>query len=74
MLRRLDISRLSYIGFCDATSSRQLLMTVGLYYIIDVSPNKKLLRVYLYLSKYRFSLYITSKRKRKAYLKDLAKY
>ena len=56
MLHHLDIGPLIYNQFCDATSSRQFLMTVRICYIIDVYPDKYLLRVYLYLSIDSFSL------------------
>ena len=60
MLHHLDTSPLINNIFSDATSTRQFLMTVRLYYFIDICPEKHLIRVDLYLSKKVFSQYITS--------------
>ena len=56
MLHHLDFSPLIYNLFSDAISSRQLLMIVRSCYIIDICPERYLFRVYLDLSKDRFSL------------------
>ena len=43
MLHHLETSPPIYNLFSDATSTRQLLMTVRLYYIIDICPEKYLI-------------------------------
>ena len=57
MLHHLDTGPLSFNLFSDATSTQQLLMTVRLYYIIDICPEKNLIRVDLDLSR-KVSTYI----------------
>ena len=75
MLHHLDISSLFYNLFTDAILSRQLLMTVRSCYLIDICPERHLFRIYLYLSKDRFSLSLELvKERERLYLKDLAKY
>ena len=56
MLHHLDISPLIYNLFSDAISPWQFLMTVRSCYTIEICPERHLVRVYLYLSKDRFSL------------------
>ena len=63
MLHHLDTSPLNYNLFSDATSTRQLLMTVRIYCIIHICPEKYLIRVDLYLSRKVFSQYLTSEKK-----------
>ena len=45
MLRHLDASPITSNSISDATSSRQLLMTVRLYFNIDIYPERYPIRV-----------------------------
>ena len=45
MLHHLDASPITSNLFSDATSCKQLLMTVRLYYSIDIYPERYLIRV-----------------------------